>query len=135
MVPPLPHHASFQPQAHNITAVPATWEELLTVLQLHNGTADWDGDGQKDPALCVQAVTPGTGTIFTLFNAILASFTQFKGKEQGFMLEPLTLEPLVSFECLRLLLGLQPALPCHPMDPSVGRQCCMPIVALCAACP
>ncbi|EFJ41699.1 hypothetical protein VOLCADRAFT_98288 [Volvox carteri f. nagariensis] len=71
--------------AVNLTAPPATWEELLEVAAVLNGT-DLNGDGRPDAALCWQL--QGCGESGMVLGNILASMTQYQGSTSGWLFEP-----------------------------------------------
>lgn len=61
--------------AANLSGPPATWEELLAVATVLNGT-DLNGDGLPDAALCWQ--TEECGDAGSVLSNILASMTQYE---------------------------------------------------------
>ncbi|KAJ9518756.1 hypothetical protein QJQ45_026030 [Haematococcus lacustris] len=70
--------------------VPNTWDDVLEVARLINGT-DMSGDGIGDAAICMSA--DGLG-LFKLFINIFASIAQLGGSENGYLVDPATLGSL-----------------------------------------
>lgn len=65
------------------------------------------GDGIPDYAICTPSLSASGGIQTVLFASILASMTQTTGMKQGFLLDPLTMGPLVSDEAAPGLLFLK----------------------------
>ncbi|GLI69213.1 hypothetical protein VaNZ11_013786 [Volvox africanus] len=76
-----------------LMAPPTTWEELLAVARLLNGT-DMNGDGKPDAALCLQMDECIDAS--TILSNILASMTQYEGPSSGWLFRPEDLSPLAS---------------------------------------
>lgn len=57
---------------------------------------DIDGDGKPEYAFCIPLMRDAReAQVANMFQGILASMTVYDGQQQGYMFEPLTLEPLV----------------------------------------
>ncbi|KAJ9518595.1 hypothetical protein QJQ45_018524, partial [Haematococcus lacustris] len=72
--------------------VPNTWDDVLEVARLINGT-DMSGDGIGDAAICLSA--DGLG-LFKLLINIFASIAQLGGSENGYLVDPATLGSLAN---------------------------------------
>ncbi|GIL42591.1 hypothetical protein Vafri_564, partial [Volvox africanus] len=89
--------------AAKLMAPPTTWEELLAVATLLNGT-DMNGDGQPDAALCLQMEDCIDAS--TILSNILASMTQYEGPSSGWLFRPEDMSPLGSGPPLQRALEL-----------------------------
>ncbi|GFH10247.1 guanylate cyclase domain-containing protein [Haematococcus lacustris] len=71
---------------------PDTWQELAAVMHQVNATASDPVTGKPRHALCISL---GADSAY-LFIAVLASIMQTGGTSQGWLYDPLTLEPLTN---------------------------------------
>ncbi|KAJ9529285.1 hypothetical protein QJQ45_007967 [Haematococcus lacustris] len=89
---------------------PDTWQELISVMQQVNTTASEPVTGKPRHALCMPQ---GTDIVY-LHQAIMASIMQTGGVTQGWLFDPLTLEPLTnntaSEKVLHIMWALSPFL-------------------------
>ncbi|KAJ9505669.1 hypothetical protein QJQ45_022169 [Haematococcus lacustris] len=79
-------------QPGRLSFYPDTWQELISVMQQVNTTASDPATGLPRHALCL----PFRSSITYLLQAVMASIMQTQGYTQGFMYDPLTLEPLTN---------------------------------------
>ena len=87
--PPPPHtHARTDLLEHFNLSIPETWEELVEVARITNGT-DSDDDGIPDYGFC----QPGCMGYYPL-SAVLMSLTQYRGTTSGGWIDPDTLHLL-----------------------------------------
>ncbi|GAX72747.1 hypothetical protein CEUSTIGMA_g203.t1 [Chlamydomonas eustigma] len=77
--------------SRNVTAVPQTWNQLLSVLQSVNGT-DMDGDGVEDWALCLDLQPPCKANAVLM--GIASSIMQYLTVQQGTYFDPSSFFPL-----------------------------------------
>ncbi|GIL82608.1 hypothetical protein Vretifemale_11478, partial [Volvox reticuliferus] len=98
--------------------VPATWEDLLKVAQLINGT-DLNGDNVTDYAICWQMKDCLEAPV--LLVQVAAPYLQSKGTAQGWMFDPrdmsLLLNSSAMLKAMKLLRDLQKLVP-----PDVGCE-------------
>ncbi|KAL6756705.1 hypothetical protein V8C86DRAFT_3026625 [Haematococcus lacustris] len=89
---------------------PDTWQELAAVMRQVNATASDPVTGKPRHALCMPL---GADSIF-LFVAVMASIMQTGGTSQGWLYDPLTLEPLTNntamLKALEMMWELSPFL-------------------------
>ncbi|KAJ9529033.1 hypothetical protein QJQ45_007095 [Haematococcus lacustris] len=89
---------------------PDTWQELVAVMRQVNATANNPVTGKPRHALCMPL---GADSIF-LFVAVMASIMQTGGTSQGWLYDPLTLEPLTNntamLKALEMMWELSPFL-------------------------
>ncbi|GFH25349.1 guanylate cyclase domain-containing protein, partial [Haematococcus lacustris] len=89
---------------------PDTWQELAAVMHQVNATASDPITGKPRHALCMPSET---GSTF-LFTAVLTSIMQTGGTSQGWLYDPLTLEPLTNntamLKALEMMWELSPFL-------------------------
>ncbi|GFH21131.1 guanylyl and adenylyl cyclase family member [Haematococcus lacustris] len=89
---------------------PDTWQELAAVMRQVNATASDPVTGRPRHALCMPSET---GSTF-LFTAVLTSIMQTGGTTQGWLYDPLTLEPLTNntamLKALEIMWELSPFL-------------------------
>ncbi|KAJ9529714.1 hypothetical protein QJQ45_014483 [Haematococcus lacustris] len=89
---------------------PDTWQELVAVMRQVNATANNPVTGKPRHALCMPL---GADSIF-LFVAVMASIMQTGGTSQGWLYDPLTLEPLTNntamLKALEIMWELSPFL-------------------------
>ncbi|KAL6756541.1 hypothetical protein V8C86DRAFT_2647233, partial [Haematococcus lacustris] len=79
-------------QPGRLSFYPDTWQELISVMQRVNATASDPATGLLRHALCL----PFKSSITFLLLAVMASIMQTQGYTQGFLYDPLTLEPLTN---------------------------------------
>ncbi|GIM12082.1 hypothetical protein Vretimale_15512 [Volvox reticuliferus] len=79
--------------AANLMGPPTTWDALLAVATILNGT-DMNGDGKPDAALCLQMEDCLDANI--ILSNILASMTQYQGPSSGWLFRPEDMSPLAS---------------------------------------
>ncbi|KAL6756550.1 hypothetical protein V8C86DRAFT_2647302 [Haematococcus lacustris] len=79
-------------QPGRLSFYPDTWQELISVMQRVNATASDPATGLLRHALCL----PLQISITYLLQAVMASIMQTQGYTQGFLYDPLTLEPLTN---------------------------------------
>ncbi|GFH14861.1 uncharacterized protein HaLaN_10988, partial [Haematococcus lacustris] len=79
-------------QPGRLSFYPDTWQELISVMQRVNATASDPATGLPRHALCL----PLQISITYLLQAVMASIMQTQGYTQGFLYDPLTLEPLTN---------------------------------------
>ncbi|KAJ9529019.1 hypothetical protein QJQ45_007090 [Haematococcus lacustris] len=89
---------------------PDTWQELVAVMRQVNATANNPVTGTPRHALCISL---GSDSAY-LFIAVLASIMQTGGTSQGWLYDPLTLEPLTNntamLKALEIMWELSPFL-------------------------
>ncbi|KAJ9506291.1 hypothetical protein QJQ45_013861 [Haematococcus lacustris] len=110
---------------------PDTWQELIAVMQQVNATASEPVTGKPRHALCMPQ---GTDIVY-LHQAIMASIMQTGGVTQGWLFDPLTLEPLTnntaSEKVLHIMWELSPFL--RTFDTAVAIDMSQCAVALAGA--
>ncbi|KAL6757273.1 hypothetical protein V8C86DRAFT_2435596 [Haematococcus lacustris] len=110
---------------------PDTWQELISVMQQVNATASEPVTGKPRHALCMPQ---GTDIVY-LHQAIMASIMQTGGVTQGWLFDPLTLEPLTnntaSEKVLHIMWALSPFL--RTFDTAVAIDMSQCAVALAGA--
>ncbi|KAL6760792.1 hypothetical protein V8C86DRAFT_2548326, partial [Haematococcus lacustris] len=79
-------------QPGRLSFYPDTWQELISVMQQVHATASDPATGLPHHALCL----PLQISITYLLQAVMASIMQTQGFTQGFLYDPLTLEPLTN---------------------------------------
>ncbi|GFH26839.1 predicted protein [Haematococcus lacustris] len=86
-------------QPGRLSFYPDTWQELISVMQQVNATASDPATGLPRHALCL----PFKLRITFLLQAVMASIMQTQGFTQGFLYDPLTLEPLTNNTAMQQL--------------------------------
>ncbi|KAJ9534478.1 hypothetical protein QJQ45_016163, partial [Haematococcus lacustris] len=87
-------------QPGRLSFYPDTWQELISVMQQVNATASDPATGLPRHALCL----PFKLRITFLLQAVMASIMQTQGFTQGFLYDPLTLEPLTNNTAMQQVL-------------------------------
>ncbi|GFH22600.1 uncharacterized protein HaLaN_20090, partial [Haematococcus lacustris] len=97
-------------EAGRLSFYPDTWQELAAVMRQVNTTASDPVTGKSRHALCMPL---GADSAY-LFIAVLASIMQTGGTSQGWLYDPLTLEPLTNntamLKALEIMWELSPFL-------------------------
>ncbi|KAJ9528957.1 hypothetical protein QJQ45_000519 [Haematococcus lacustris] len=95
-------------EAGRLSFYPDTWQELAAVMRLVNATASDPVTGRPRHALCIPVATDSSVVMY----AVLASIMQTGGVTQGWLYDPLTLEPLTNntamLKVLRIMWELSP---------------------------
>ncbi|KAL6756546.1 hypothetical protein V8C86DRAFT_2647272, partial [Haematococcus lacustris] len=89
-------------QPGRLSFYPDTWQELISVMQRANATASDPATGLPRHALCL----PFKLRITYLLQAVMASIMQTQGYTQGFLYDPLTLEPLTNNTAMQQVINI-----------------------------
>ncbi|KAL6754105.1 hypothetical protein V8C86DRAFT_3166371 [Haematococcus lacustris] len=81
---------------------PDTWQELLAVMRRVNATASDPVTGKPHHALCMRY---NSDTSY-LLHAVMASMMQTQGYRQGYIYDPLTLQPLTNTTAMQQALRI-----------------------------
>ncbi|GFH23815.1 guanylate cyclase domain-containing protein [Haematococcus lacustris] len=79
-------------EAGRLSFYPDTWQELAAVMRQVNATASDPVTGRPRHALCIPVATDSSVVMY----AVMASIMQTGGTSQGWLYDPLTLEPLTN---------------------------------------
>ncbi|GFH18557.1 uncharacterized protein HaLaN_15383 [Haematococcus lacustris] len=79
-------------EAGRLSFYPDTWQELAAVMRQVNATASDPVTGRPRHALCIPVATDSSVVMY----AVMASIMQTDGVTQGWLYDPLTLEPLTN---------------------------------------
>ncbi|GFH30849.1 uncharacterized protein HaLaN_29777, partial [Haematococcus lacustris] len=87
-------------EAGRLSFYPDTWQELTAVMRQVNATASDPVTGKPRHALCL----PVDYDLIFLTHAVMASIMQTAGPTQGWLFDPLTLEPLTNNTAMQQVL-------------------------------
>ncbi|KAJ9504795.1 hypothetical protein QJQ45_021760, partial [Haematococcus lacustris] len=87
-------------EAGRLSFYPDTWQELTEVMRRVNATASDPVTGKPRHALCL----PVDYDLIFLTHAVMASIMQTAGPTQGWLFDPLTLEPLTNNTAMQQVL-------------------------------
>ncbi|GFH09622.1 guanylate cyclase domain-containing protein [Haematococcus lacustris] len=79
-------------EAGRLSFYPDTWQELAAMMRQVNATASDPVTGRPRHALCIPVATDSSVVMY----AVMASIMQTDGTTQGWLYDPLTLEPLTN---------------------------------------
>ncbi|KAJ9529025.1 hypothetical protein QJQ45_007101 [Haematococcus lacustris] len=95
-------------EAGRLSFYPDTWQELAAVMRQVNATASDPVTGRPRHALCIPVATDSSVVMY----AVMASIMQTGDVTQGWLYDPLTLEPLTNntamLKVLRIMWELSP---------------------------
>ncbi|KAJ9529273.1 hypothetical protein QJQ45_007953 [Haematococcus lacustris] len=89
-------------EAGRLSFYPDTWQGLISVMRQVNATASDPVTGKPRHALCL----PTEQSVLFLIHAVMASIMQTVGPTQGWLYDPLTLEPLTNNTAMQQVLQL-----------------------------
>ncbi|KAJ9512957.1 hypothetical protein QJQ45_029090 [Haematococcus lacustris] len=89
-------------EAGQLSFYPDTWQELVAVMRHVNATASNPVTGKPRHALCIPAATD----VSVVMYAVMASIMQTGGVTQGWLYDPMTLEPLTNNTAMQQVLSI-----------------------------
>ncbi|GFH07129.1 carbohydrate ABC transporter substrate-binding protein, CUT1 family [Haematococcus lacustris] len=89
-------------EAGQLSFYPDTWQELVAVMRHVNATASDPVTGKPRHALCIPAATD----VSVVMYAVMASIMQTGGVTQGWLYDPMTLEPLTNNTAMQQVLSI-----------------------------